>query len=164
MPLMVAASNGKLLAVKWFLEKGATVTCEDNRGANTFHYAAEGGDTDIISLIHTHLPNIGSKTDVGSTPLMVAACCGKLHAVQWFLEKGASVTCEDNQGANTFHYAAEGGDTDIISLIHTHFSNIESKTGQGFTPLMVAASSGKLHAVQWFLEKRATVTCECNRG
>ena len=163
-PLMVAAFTGKLHAVKWFLEKGATVTCENKRKWNTLHLAAQGGDTDIISLIHTHLPNIDSKTGEGITPLMLAASCGKLHAVKWFLEKGATVACECNRGWNTLHYAAQGGDTDIISLIHTHLPNIESKTGEGYTPLMVAAFCGKLHAVQWFLEKGATVTCESNRG
>ena len=163
-PLMLAASCGKLHAVKWFLEKGATVACENNEGWNTLHYAAQGGDTDIISLIHTHLPNIESKTGEGYTPLMVAALCGKLHAVKWFLEKGAIVACETNRGWNTLHYAAKGGDTDIISLIHTHLPNIDSKTGEGITPLMLAASCGKLHAVKWFLEKGATVACENNEG
>ena len=163
-PLMVAALCGKLHAVKWFLEKGATVACEDKRGWNTLHHAASGGDTDIISLIHTHLPNIESKTGEGHTPLMVAALCGKLHAVKWFLEKGATVACEDKRGWNTLHHAASGGDTDIISLIHTHLPNIESKTGEGHTPLMVAALCGKLHAVKWFLEKGATVACEDKSG
>ena len=163
-PLMVAAFTGKLHAMKWFLEEGATVTCECNRGRNTLQYAAKGGDTDIISLIHTHLPNIESKTGEGYTPLMVAAFTGKLHAVKWFLEKGAAVTCECNRGWNTLQYAAKGGDTDIISLIHTHLPNIESKTGEGLTPLMVAAFTGKLHAVKWFLEKGATVACENKRG
>ena len=150
--------------MRWFLEKGATVACEDKRGWNTLHRAAQGGDTDIISLIHTHLPNIESKTDEGSTPLMVAALCGKLHAVKWFLEKGVTVTCESNRGWNTLHHAAMGGDTDIISLIHTHLPNIESKTGEGHTPLMVAALCGKLHAVKWFLEKGATVTSVKSNG
>ena len=163
-PLMAAASCGKLHAVKWFLEKGATVACEDKIGWNTLHLAAEGGDTDIISLIHTHLPNIESKTCEGETPLMAAASCGKLHAVKWFLEKGATVACEDKRGWNTLHSAAQGGDTDIISLIHTHLPNIESKTGEGYTPLMVAALCGKLHAVKWFLEKGATVACEDKGG
>ena len=131
---------------------------------NTLHYAAEGGDTDIISLIHTHLPNIESKTGQGLTPLMVAAFTGNFHAVKWFLEKGATVACEDKSGWNMLHLAAEGGDTDIISLIHTHLPNIESKTGQGYTPLMVAALCGKLHAVKWFLEKGATIACEDKRG
>ena len=162
--LMVATLWGKLHAVKWFLEKGATVACECNRGWNTLHCAAKGGDTDIISLIHTHLPNIDSKTGEGDTPLMLAASCGKLHAVKWFLEKGATVACENNEGWNTLHYAAQGGDTDIISLIHTHLPNIESKTSNGFTPLMVAAFRGKLHAVKWFLEKGATVTSVVSHG
>ena len=163
-PLMVAVFYGKLHALQWFLEKGAAVTCEDNRGWNTLHYAAQGGDTDIISLIHTHLPNIESRTNGGTRPLMVAAFCGKLHAVQWFLEKGAAVTYKDNRGWNTLHYAAQGGDTDIISLIHTHLPKIESRTNTGSTPLMVAALCGKLHAVKWFLENGATVNCEDNRG
>ena len=163
-PLMIAAFNSKLHAVKWFLEKGATVTREDNSGANALHFAAEGGDTDIIDLIHTHLLNIESKTSQGRTPLMMAALGGKLQAVKWFLEKGATVNCDDNNGRNTLHFAAEGGDTDIIDLIHTHLLNIELKTGEGHTPLMVAAGSGKLQAVNWFLEKGATVPCEDNRG
>ena len=163
-PLMVAAFYGELHAVKQFLEKGASVACENNRGWNTLHIVAEGGDTDVISLIHTHLPNVESKTGEGLTPLMVAAFTGKLHAVKWFLEKGATVACECNRGWNTFHYAAQGGDTDIISLIHAHLPNIESKTGEGHTPLMVAALYGKLHAVKWFLEKGATVACEDKIG
>ena len=163
-PLMLAALNGKLHAVKWFLEKGATVACEDKIGWNTLHSAAKGGDTDIISLIHTHLPNIESKTGEGHTPLMVAAFNGKLHAVKWFLEKGATVACENKGGWNTLHCAALGGDTDIISLIHTHLPNIESKTGQDLTPLMVAAFAGKLHAVKWLLEKGAAIACEDKRG
>ena len=102
---MVAARRGKLQAVKWFLEKGATVNCDDNNGRNTLHFAAEGGDTDIIDLIHTHLLNIELKTGEGHTPLMVAAGSGKLQAVNWFLQKGATVPCEDNRGWNTLHIA-----------------------------------------------------------
>ena len=163
-PLMIAAFNSKLHAVKWFLEKGATVTREDNSGANALHFAAEGGDTDIIDLIHTHLLNIESKTSQGRTPLMMAALGGKLQAVKWFLEKGATVNCDDNRGWNTLHFAAEGGDTDIIDLIHTHLPNVDSKTNEGYTPLMVAAFNGKLPVVKWFLEKGATVTLKDKAG
>ena len=163
-PLMIAAFNSKLHAVKWFLEKGATVTREDNSGANALNFAAEGGDTDIIDLIHTHLLNIESKTSQGRTPLMMAALGGKLQAVKWFLEKGATVNCDDNRGWNTLHFAAEGGDTDIIDLIHTHLPNVDSKTNEGYTPLMVAAFNGKLPVVKWFLEKGATVTLKDKAG
>ena len=88
---------------------------------------------------------------------MMAAWCGKLHAVQWFLEKGATETSVDSNGWNVLHFAAQGSDPDTIDLIHTHLPNIEPKTGGGWTLLMVASVNGKLHAVQWFLEKGATV-------
>ena len=159
-PLMNAALKGNVQAVKSMIKRGADPSLTDYKGWNMLHFAAEGGDTDIISLIHTHLPNIESKTDDGDTPLLLAALNGKLRAVKWFLEKGATVACEDKIGWNTLHCAAQGGDADILSLIHTHLPNIESRAGEGETPLMVAASSCKLHAVKWFLEKGATVACE----
>ncbi|CAH3160207.1 unnamed protein product, partial [Pocillopora meandrina] len=138
--------------------KGATETSVDSNEWNILHFAAQGSDPDTIDLIHTHLLNIESKTGGGWTPLMVAAVNSKLHALQWFLEKGAIVTCEDIRGWNSLHMAALGGDTDITDLIHTHLPNTESKTGEGCTALMAAALCGKLHAVKWFLEKGATVT------
>ena len=110
--------------MKWFLEKGATVACECNRGWNTLHCAAQGGDTDIISLIHTHLPNIESKTGEGHTPLMVAALAGKLHGVKWFLEKGATVTSVKSNGWNILHFAAQGSDPDTIDLVLTHLLDL----------------------------------------
>ena len=144
--------------MEWFLEKGATVTCEENRGWNTLHIAASGGDTDITDLIHTHLLNVDSKTNVGCTPLMVAAFKGNLLAVKWFLEKGATVTDKDKAGWNTSHFAAQGGDTDILDLIHNHVPNIESRSLAAITSLMVAAGNCKLHTVQWFVEKGVRLT------
>ena len=58
---MLAALNGKLRAVKWFLERGATVACEEKRGWNTLHHAAQGGDTDIISLTILTCPTLTQK-------------------------------------------------------------------------------------------------------
>ena len=142
-PLMNAALNGNVHAMKSIMERGADPSLMSNTGWNTLHYAAAGGYTNIISLIHTQLPIIDSKTTEGITPLMIAAANGKLHAVKWFLEKGATVTCENKRGWNTLHHAAQRGDTDIISLIYTHLPNIESKTGEGYTPLMVAAFAFK---------------------
>ena len=124
---MLAAVTGKPRAVKWFLEKGANATCEDNRGWNSLHFAAQGGHPEVISLIHTHVLNIDSRSAEGLTPLMLAAVFGKPRAVKWFLEKGANATCEDNRGWNSVCFAAQGGDPEVISLIYTHVLDIESR-------------------------------------
>ena len=139
--------------MEWFLEKGATVTCEENRGWNTLHIAASGGDTDITDLIHTHLLNIDSKTKRGLHTTNGSGFQRQLIAAKWFLEKGATVTDKDKVGWNTSHFAAQGGDTDILDLIHNHAPNIESRSLAAITSLMVAAGNCKLHTVQWFVEK-----------
>ena len=59
---MVAALAGKLHGVKWFLERGATVTSVKSNGWNVLHFAAQGSDPDTIDLVLTHLPDIESKT------------------------------------------------------------------------------------------------------
>ena len=161
---MVAAVNGRLHAVQWFLEKGAIVTCEDIRGWNSLHMAALGGDTDITDLIHTHLPNTESKTGEGCTPLMAAASCGKLHAVKWFLEKGATVTSVDSNRWDILHFAARSGDPDTVDLILTHLPDIESKTADGETPLFIAVCHGKSQSVKYPLERGANPLAKDNRG
>ena len=57
-PLMNAALNASVLAVKSLIKRGVDPSLMDDRGWNSSHFATEGGDTDIIDLIHTHLPDI----------------------------------------------------------------------------------------------------------
>ena len=164
-PLMIAASFGNLDAVEWFLEKGATATCVDSNRCNMLHHAVKGGDTNIIDLIHTRLLDITSKTNEGYTPLMAAVLSGKLDAVKWFLDKGATVTGVDIRGLNVLHLAAHSGNIGIISLLHTRLLDFEPgsvddyRTREARPPLMVAASFGKFDAVKWFLDKGASVIC-----
>ena len=161
---MVAAFKGKLPVVKWFLEKGATVTLKDKAGWNMLHFAAQGGDTDILDLIHNHVPNIESRSLVGITPLMVAVANCKLHAVQWFVEKGASVACVDENGCNILHFAAKNCDPDIIHRILTYVPDIESKTAFGETRLIIAVHHGKLQSVKYLLERGANPLAKDKNG
>ena len=161
---MMAAWCGKLHAVQWFLEKGATETSFDSNGWNVLHFAAQGSDPDTIDLIHTHLPNTESKTGEGCTPLMAAALCGKLHAVKWFLEKGETVTSVDSNRWDILHFAARSGDPDTVDLILTHLPDIESKTADGETPLIIAVCHGKLQSVKYLLERGANPLAKDNRG
>ena len=117
-----------LHAVKSFLEKGATVTCEDNKGWNGLYFAAQGGDTDIISLILTHLPDIESKTAYGETPLIIAFRHGKLPAVKYLLERGVNPLAKDNNDQDSL-YQASSCDLDFTDLLLSHVDNSESTSG-----------------------------------
>ena len=110
------------------------------------------------------MPNIDSRSHCGLTPLMEAAASRKLHAVQWFLEKGATVSCVDNNRYNMLHFAAKGGDPNTIDLILTYVQDIESKTFHGETPLIIAVRYGKLQGVKHLLERGASPLAEDNKG
>ena len=161
---MVAAFNGKLPAVKWFLEKGATVALKDKAGWSVLHFAAQGGNTHILDLLHNHVPNIESRCLSGLTPLMVTVGNCKLHAEQWFVEKGASVAYVDRNGYNILHFAVINCDRDTIHRILTYVPDIESKTAYGETPLIIAVSHGKLPSVKYFLERGANPLAKDNDG
>ena len=163
-PLMNAAMNGNVQAVKLLIERGANPSLEDNLEWNSLHFAALRGDTDIISLIHTQVPDIESLNGEGATPLLVAAYNGKLHAVKWFLERGANAAYEDNRGWNALHSAASSGDPETIDHILTHVPNIESKTADGETPLIIAVRCQTLQGVKCLLEKGANPLATDNEG
>ena len=163
-PLMNAAMNGNVQAVKLLIEKGADPSLKDNFGWNSLHFAAAGGDTDIISLIHTQMPDTESLNGEGATPLLVAAYNGKLHAVKWFLERGANAAYEDNGGWNALHSAASSGDPETIDHILTHVPNIESKTADGETPLIIAVRCQTLQGVKCLLERGADPLATDNEG
>ena len=123
------ALSGKLHGVKWFLEKGATVNSEDNRGWNTLHFAAQGGDADIISLILTHLPEIESKTAGGQTPLMIAVAFGKLPGIKYLLERGANPLAKDNDGKDSVYHALSRN-PDFLDLLLSHVAKSKSTTSK----------------------------------
>lgn len=55
------------------------------------------------------------------------------------------------------HAAADSGDPNVVDFIHTRLRDIESKTVEGYTPLMIAVASGKLQGVKYLLEKGANL-------
>ena len=154
-PLMMAAVNGKLQAVKYLLKQGADPSIQDNNGWNTFHHASQGGNPEVIELMPHHVPSIDSITKLGVTPLMVAAYNGKLQAVKYLLKQGADPSLQDNKGWNVLHHSSWGGNVAIMEKILSYRVDIESKTKLGLTPLVIVQMNGNSKAVAYLVSKGA---------
>ena len=163
-PLMMAAKNDKLQAVKYLLKQGADPSLQNNNGWNVLHCASQGGNPEVIELMLSHVTSIDSITKDGFTLLMIAAVTDKLQAVKCLLKQGADPSLQDNNGWNLLHFASRGGNPEVIELMLSLVPSIDSVTNEGVTPLMIAAAHDKLQAAKYLLKHGADPSLQSNKG
>ena len=127
-PLMIAAVNDKLQAVKYLLKQGADPSLQTNDGWNVLHYASHGGNPEVIELMLSHVLSIDSINSEGVTLLMIAAAYDKLQAVKYLLKQGADLSLQDNDGCNVLHCASGSGNVAIMEEILSYRIDIELET------------------------------------
>ena len=106
---MIAACRGRLDAFSVLIKRKSDPTLKNNNGETLLHYAAEGGNDVIIEKLLSLGLDIDSRSSDGATPLMTAACEGRLDAFSVLIEKGSDATFRDNHGWTLLHYAAQDG-------------------------------------------------------
>lgn len=168
--LEAAIHGQKLDIVQWLIKEKSCIP-------HTFHLQQCIKNVEIMKVIMTcmeqSLPNLALNEIIeertGRNLLICLLHCGGSHSsndtVQILLEKGFDPTIQDNDGWNALHYAAWENNLDAMDLILSRDPIpgaaqakwdpilIESKTNNGWTPLMCAARSGKCEATKHLLEK-----------
>ena len=114
-----------------------------------------------VSAVPVH---VDRRDATGTTPLMSAALFCKLESVKNLIGKGANPCLENNDGHNSLHCAVSGGDPDIIELLLSNGPDIDSRTGEGSTPLIIASFTGNVDAAKYLLEKGADPSLQDNYG
>ncbi len=122
--LMMAAYKSNLVAVQALLAKGARV---NQPGWTAMHYAAAGGDPDIVRLLAKHHAELDARTPALLTPLMVAAREGKEDAVAALLEAGANATLKGGEGLSASEIAERADKPRIVASITAHLAQAISK-------------------------------------
>ncbi|PFX12027.1 Ankyrin-2 [Stylophora pistillata] len=165
-PLIIGVCHGKLQGVKYLLERGANPLTKDRHGRDSLSHASSRG-SDVLDLLLSHIANgfsVDSRDETGRTPLMNAALNSNVQAMKSLIKRGADPSLMSHDGWNSLHFAAKNGDPDIIDLILTHVPDIESKTADGTTPLIIAVRFGKLQGVKYLLERGANPLSKDNCG
>ena len=163
-PLAVSILFKNLEALNYLLNKGANPFVENNLNGNLLHLATKGGDVDIIKAILSHGFDINSRDDECNTPLMVAAACANVQAVNYLLEKDADLLLTGKGGLSSLHFASQGDNVAIIETILSKGLDIDIKDdcGTGLTPLAVAILFKNLEALNYLLNKGANPFVEWN--
>jgi ankyrin repeat protein len=116
-PLLVAAREGHVEAVRVLLDAGAPVTETDDHAETRSQQA------------HSN----------GWTPLHLAAMAGRTAAAGLLLDRGADVNARGTRGRLTpLHYAAWGGHVKLVQLLLARKADRSIGDEQGRTPLDLA--------------------------
>lgn len=107
-PLVWAVMNNEFEAFKLLLEKKEYTKIThivNSENKNLMHYAAIGGNVEIIKILIAKGIKVDSEDKYGYTPVMCAAEYGKLEALKVLVENGANIKAVSNKNENLLHFA-----------------------------------------------------------
>ncbi len=192
-PLLRAASEGHIAAVRVLVEAGACLEARNDigrtplyiaavngrkdvveyllsKGAMTHitclvHDAAYAGHTEIIDVLHrvTRIPLNSRDDERQATPLHCAASSDKNGTIRYLLSKGSDIEAADNKGQRPIHYAARWSHRSAISELLQAGANVNAQDSEGNTPLHYDLR-GEEKVVELLLSNGADISAKNKKG
>lgn len=152
--LVLAAQLDNAVSVGKLLAGGMSPnTIDPLSGEPVILLALREGSEGVIKLLLANKElDVEQAAPNGNTALMMAALKQNTAAVRALLARGAAVK---RPGWNALHYAAAGGDAEIVSLLADKGAPLDAVSPNGMTPLILAASEGHPDAVAVLLKRGA---------
>jgi len=113
-PLMLASLKGNKELVRQLIARDAHV---NKTGWTPLHYAATGGQVEVIQILLDQHAYIDAESPNKSTPLMMAAMYGTPAAVRLLLDAGADPTLRNQLGMSAVDFAQKASRPDSADLV-----------------------------------------------
>ena len=119
-PPHAAIQNGskeslRLILEHWMITLGADG--RDDYGMTALHFAAAGGDAEMVKTLIDNGAPVNGQSDIGMTALMFAAQWGRADIVAMLLAEGADASLVSAYDETALILAQEGGHEDIVALL-----------------------------------------------
>ena len=156
--------------------KAATVNSHSlgcARGDTALHYAVslDYCSCDVLNCLIENGADVNVRKEYSKrTPLMIAAHCKNLNAVEFLLKHGAIVDLRDKLNKSSLHYeverASHSSDTsfDVVSCLLNHGADINAPMNGKYTALMMACRSQHVRLVKFLLQQGANVQVKDKDG
>lgn len=116
--------------------------------------AAWNGNIPMMALFVERGANPRRANRNGEQPLQLAAWNGHLEAVKWLLEHGAALNRDGNYWG-ALHYAIFNGHAEVARYLLGRGADVNARSPNGSTPLMIAAREGREGLIKDLLEAGA---------
>ena len=149
-------------AVAELLSRGFDPNTHEESGQSALTLAVRDGAAQVIDTLIKHpQTDMNAPNRSGETALMLAALKGQLDLVKRLVERGAAI---NQSGWNPLHYAASGPDPDVVSWLLERGAELDARSPNGTTALMMAAGYGHERSAELLLAKQANVEARNERG
>lgn len=158
-----AADMDNVDEVRTLLQQGLNPNVTEKYRGNTALIAAllEGSMKTFDLLINTPGVDLEAMARNGDNALMIAAFKKNQAAVNTLLKKGVAINRPD---WTALHYAAASGSNEIVETLLQKGAEIDARSPNQTTPLMIAVYEGHFPTVKLLLDRGAdaTLTNELN--
>lgn len=103
--------------------------------------ASSKGDIKTVRTLLAREANVNTRTNHGTTPLMLAAMEGHVNIVKLLISNGAFVNTRNKYGVTALMYAALENRKDVVLALLERGANVNLKTNKGQTALLFALES-----------------------
>lgn len=149
-----ALERGDVVRVRGWLDEGLDPDFFGQEIGTGLMSAAWYGNVELMRLFVERGANPRRANRYGEQALQLAAWNGHLEAVKWLLEHGAPVNRDGNYWG-ALHYAVFNGHQDVARYLIERGANVDARSPNGSTPLMMAAREGHDDAARLLLESGA---------
>ena len=171
--LVTAVEKRRIDVMKVLLCNGADVNSRDKSNETVMNKAINYGHSSIVRLLCQHNADVNLQGECGVTPLILAAEYDRVEITKILLETGANVNTISYYMRISSRKRCICGDGNpcsalFVATIHRHLSiaklllrdkriNVNSRTKNGLTALIMAVVTRQIELVQLLIQKGANV-------
>ncbi len=159
----IRVEQGDVRTVASWLEAGVDPNMEGDRVGTGLMIAAAHGDIRMMELFVKYGADVNRNNQFNEQALMHAAWKGKLEAAGWLIDHGALVSREGKEWS-ALHYATFAGHDDLAKFLIQKKADVNGKSTNGSTVLMMAAREGREKIAAMLIEAGAVRSIKNDLG
>jgi len=145
--------NDNASAVAELLNRGFDPNTKNEKGQPGLTVAMQERSLQAArALLARPATDVNALNAAGESALMIAALKGDIEGAKMLIERGAQV---NKPGWSPLHYAATGPEPQLVRLLIERGADLDARSPNATTPLMMAAQYGSEESVKLLLERGA---------
>jgi uncharacterized protein len=156
-PLITAARNADVAAVRALVQQKADVNAAEGDGATALHWASYHDHLEAADLLIRAGAKVNAANDLGATPLWLAAQNGSAAMTRRLLQAGADPNRALLAGETPLMVAARAGSAEVVDLLAAKGADVNAHATRGQTALMWAVAQKHPAVVKVLIDRGADV-------